>query len=106
MMSGGGRRRKCEVLNLGGFNEANLSPLWAHQALWLSERPARSGRKATEYTRQVNQSMNNDSMKQIDGSVATKLPLASLNKHSALSRGPHAKNRQKLALYSTPSMGK
>ncbi len=40
------------------------------------------------------------------GSVATKLPLASLNKRSALSRGPCAKNRQKPALYSTPSMEK
>ena len=39
-------------------------------------------------------------------SVATKLPLASLNKHTALSRGLCAKNQQKPALYSTPSMGK
>jgi len=32
-----GQRRKCEVLN-GGVFKQYLSPLWAHQALWLSER--------------------------------------------------------------------
>src|SRR5882757_9017035 len=100
MTSRGGRRRKCEVLNLGGSTKLTFRPCGLIRHYGCPKDRREVAERPLNNTRRVNRSMNNDSMKQIGGTVATKLPLASLNKRTALLRGPYAKNRQKPALYS------
>ena len=98
---GGGKRRKCEE-DRGGVQDPIPFALLGSSgimAFQLNRRGRPGGRVVSSTSESID--LNNESIQQISGSVATKLPLASLNKHSALSRGPCAKNPQKQALYST-----
>ncbi len=68
-----------KVQGEGGFFTPTqyLSPLWAHQALWLSERHWRALAEGQGMSHQVNVQVNNDSIKPDTQVSNTKLPLAS-----------------------------
>jgi len=67
-----------KVQGEGGYTPTQyLSPLWAHQALWLSEKHRRALAEGQGMSRRVNVRVNNDSIKPDTRVSNTKLPLAS-----------------------------
>jgi len=63
----------------GNFPTQYLSPLWAHQALWLSEDTPVSLAEGQRMSHRVNVQVNNDSTEPDTRVSNTKLPLASFH---------------------------
>src|SRR5258706_4404691 len=73
-----GQRRRCKVR--GELSPTQyLSPLWAHQALWLSEDTPASLAEGQRMSHRVNVRVNNDSTEPDTRVSNTKLPLASFH---------------------------